>query len=108
MKAFLRFFIVIAVIVPASGASILWTNTAGGDWSNSANWSPNQVPAAADDVLITANGTYSVVMNVPTTVATIILGADSGTQTLVMATPTLTAGTLTVLQNGIFDRDAAF
>ena len=110
MKAFLRLLlasvVILAVILPASAASILWTNTAGGVWSAAANWSPHQVPSAADDVLITENGTYTVVLDGPATVASIILGADNGTQTLVMATTTLTAGALTIRQNGIFDRDA--
>ena len=33
----------------------LWTNLAGGDWNVASNWSPNLVPAAIDNAIITNN-----------------------------------------------------
>jgi fibronectin-binding autotransporter adhesin len=43
--------IVLAMVWPASAAAISWTNTAGGLWSNSANWSPIGTPVSSSDVL---------------------------------------------------------
>src|SRR5438105_4035860 len=65
-------------VLSASAATITWTNIAGGNWSSPANWSPNQVPGASDNVLITAAGTYTVVMDVGTTVASLTVGAGGG------------------------------
>lgn len=38
----------------AHSATLNWTNTAGGAWTNAANWSPNQTPTGADQVSIRA------------------------------------------------------
>ena len=53
------------VLLGVSGwaADIVWTNTAGGNWSSTNNWSPNQVPGASDTAWITNNGTYTVTLN---------------------------------------------
>lgn len=40
----------------ADAATINWTNTAAGNWSVAANWSPNQVPASSDNAV---NGAMS-------------------------------------------------
>ncbi len=41
-------------------ATITWTNTSGGNWSNTNNWSPHLIPTNTDTVLITVPGTYVV------------------------------------------------
>ncbi|MDE8343538.1 MAG: hypothetical protein POG24_06940, partial [Acidocella sp.] len=41
-------------------AKATWTNNAGGDFANAANWSTGSVPGSADDALLTAIGTYTV------------------------------------------------
>lgn len=38
---------------PSIAAEVVWTNTAGGNWNTAANWSPNQVPTAAENASIT-------------------------------------------------------
>src|SRR5690348_14964065 len=71
----------------AHAAFISWTNTAGGNWFNPVNWSPNAVPGALDAAFITNNGTYTVLA--PTgTVATAVftIGGGSGRQTLLYGT----------------------
>lgn len=60
---------------------ITWTNTTGGNWSEAANWSPNQVPGLTNTVFITNAGTYTVVLDVNTIVSSFVLGGGSGTQT---------------------------
>src|SRR5205085_3270620 len=85
-------------------ATITWTNIAGGNWSSPANWSPNQVPGASDNVLITAAGTYTVVMDVGTTVASLTVGAGggpSGVQTLGITNNTVFVTPLTVAAGGL-------
>jgi hypothetical protein len=61
-------------------ADIVWTNTAGGNWSSTNNWSPNQVPSTNDTAWITNNGTYAVTLDANVTLGGLALGGDSGTQ----------------------------
>ena len=71
----------------AECATITWINTAGGNWSDAANWSPNQVPTNTDTALITTPGTYTVNLDVPGVVTNLTLGAGGGAagmQTFVM------------------------
>ncbi len=75
---------------PAWAATINWTNTSGGDWSVAANWSPNQVPGAADDAAISAAGTYTVTITADESVNTLTLGGASGAQTLNLSGGTFT------------------
>ena len=83
-----RVLLVLALLAPghqAHCATITWTNTSGGNWSVAANWSPNQVPANTNDVLITTPGTYTVTLdlapnffNTVTNAANLTLGAGGG------------------------------
>src|SRR6516165_9308878 len=100
--------ILLAVVVwfitntPAHSATILWTNTLGGNWNVPANWSPNQVPGAADNANINAAGTYAVTVNVNSSVNSLILGgAASGLQTLQANSFTLGATTASVNSGGV-------
>ena len=90
---------------PATAATCNWTNTAGGHWNTATNWSPNQVPGAADTAIITAGGAYSVSLDVNPAIAGLVLGASSGgtTQTLFTANQTLTVnGPIQVNAQGQF------
>jgi hypothetical protein len=64
----------LGIIGPAYAATILWTNTAGGNWSGTANWSPNQIPTAVDDVYITNLASFTVTINTPANVSNLFLG----------------------------------
>ncbi len=90
--------------VDAPALVISW-NAGTGNWNNAANWSPAQLPAAGDDVVIGANGsntTFTVTLDVNATVNSLNLGGGSGTQTLAIASPTLTLNApSTVNANGI-------
>src|SRR5450759_2018766 len=91
-----------AFIFPAGAAPITWTNTSGGSWNVAANWSPNSVPGASDDVFITSNGTYTVIMNVSPTISNLTLGGVSGQQTLTNTSQTLTLSLASVVNtNGV-------
>lgn len=97
MKARLRLFVSTVLVMglaTAQSATINWTNTAGGNWSAAANWSPNQVPAGSDSAVIGAAGSYTVALDVNATVGSLALGASSGTQTL-----NVTANNLTLTLN---------
>ena len=84
-------------------ADLTWTNTSGGNWNVAANWSPNQVPAAGDNLFITNSGTYAVTVNANATVNTLLLGGESGTQTLANSGATLTlTNSASVGPNGVF------
>jgi hypothetical protein len=56
---------------------IYWISTAGGNWSNPANWIPNQVPGPRDEVHIILNTAVTVDMD--TTAGSLVL--SSGTLT---------------------------
>jgi len=57
---------------------VVWTNTAGGNWSVAANWSPNQVPTGAEIAMITNEATFTVTVDVTASVDGLVLGASSG------------------------------
>ncbi|MCK6486530.1 MAG: thrombospondin type 3 repeat-containing protein, partial [Phycisphaerae bacterium] len=69
---------------------VYWINPAGGNWSTPGNWSGGAVPGAGDNAFIVLDGTYTVTMDVNPSIASLTLGAASGTQTLTMAGRTLT------------------
>ncbi len=74
--------------VPAAVAtpvcSVSWTGAGGdGDWNTASNWSTSAVPVAADDVCITADGTYTVTLDPGlTAIHSLTLGGSTGVQTL--------------------------
>lgn len=88
------------LIAETSAAELVWTNTAGGSWNTAANWSPNQIPTAADRVWITNNGTYTVTVSGNAAAGELILGGTAGIQTL-----SLTSGAL-LLGNGTGNSNA--
>ena len=114
---------VVATTPPAGlpVANIIWTNTAGGNWSNPDNWSPNRVPgllnsgASKDDVAIAAPGTYTVVLDEGAApgywgVHTLALGASfggQGVQTLAVVNKTLVAASLAVFGGGQLNSDGS-
>ena len=66
---------------------ISW-NTGTGMWGTATNWSPQQLPASGDDVVIAANGTnttFTVTLNVVATINSFSVGGGSGAQTLSLA-----------------------
>ncbi len=75
------------------GATINWTNTAGGDWNVAANWDPNQTPGPTDTAQITNPGTYAVTNSGVASANILTLGGATGTQTLVLSGGSLTLGT---------------
>lgn len=87
-KRFLLFLVTAAVTSQA--AVVHWTNTSNGNWSVAANWDPNQSPATNDIAVITNAGTYTVTLNLDSTIAGLILGGGTGTQTVATAGNTLT------------------
>lgn len=64
----------------------VWINSAGGNWSDPANWSLGRTPQASDTVVISAGDTYTVTMDVSDTVAVAIIGSGSSQQTLNLGT----------------------
>jgi hypothetical protein len=83
-------------------ATLVWTNTNGGDWNLAANWTPAQVPAAGDDVVITNAGTYLVTNISSATLGSLKLGGTNGIQTLSIASLTLTNASI-INSNGVLN-----
>ena len=73
----------------AYSATIVWTNTLGGNWSVAANWNPNQVPGSADTAQITTSGNYTVTNDQNSTVTSFTVGGSTGSQTLQVANGTV-------------------
>lgn len=92
--------IVAGVSATTRGATLTWTNTAGGAWTNAANWSPNQTPTGADQVSITNAGTYTVTLGVNATVSSLTIGGGAGAQTFQQTGGTLNPGNGSVRPNG--------
>jgi hypothetical protein len=88
MKTTRQHFKAITVMAAVSGATLFgclaqaatlnWTNTSGGFWSNKSNWSPHQIPTNSDNTLITAPGTYTVVFDLPSYTTVFALHPASG------------------------------
>src|SRR5688572_27282412 len=99
MKKLLLFALCVWILSGSTlaAATVIWTNSAGGNWNVAANWSPNQVPTLTNDVFITNNGTYTVIQNVAGNARSLTLGGDTGTQTLAMAAPQLRLSVTNVL-----------
>jgi len=73
----------------AYSATVVWTNTLGGNWSVAANWNPNQVPGSGDTAQITTSGNYIVTNDQNSTVTSFTLGGSTGSQTLKVANGTV-------------------
>jgi len=97
-------FLSLLVAHPARAVTRSFTNSAGGDWSVAANWSPNGVPTGIDVANITNSGTYTVtIASSSVAVSTYNLGGASGTQTLALQSGNSVTAAGTVRANGILD-----
>jgi len=91
-----------SLAVPTTTAAVSWINPDGGNWSTATNWSSGTVPIAADDVLITLGGTYTVNLDVGATINSLTLGGTTGAQTLANSAQTLSlASASTVEARGV-------
>ena len=91
--------------------NIIWTNTAGGNWSDTNNWSPNQTPGSGDVAVITNDASYTVTLDISPTLGGLVLGAPGGAniQIFQLNDQTLTLdGTALVSTNGLFDLNGGY
>ncbi len=90
--------------ITSAAVTNAWTNVAGGLWSAGANWSQGRAPISTDTVLIAADGTYTVTLDVNFTGSLVTLGGGAGTQTLLANARTLSlSGGLTVRSTGVYE-----
>lgn len=82
-------------------ATLIWTNTAGGDWFAATNWSPNQVPGGSDSAYITNSGNYAVGYGGYAAISNLVIGGVSGTQTFTMTYTLTNNGKIKVNANGV-------
>ena len=83
-------------------ADLVWIGGTG-NWNVAGNWSPAQVPGAADNTWITNNGIYTLTVPAGTTAtaSSVTVGGASGSQTLSLDRATLTLnGASVVNPNG--------
>ncbi|HEX7469457.1 MAG TPA: putative Ig domain-containing protein, partial [Verrucomicrobiae bacterium] len=96
---------VLLATASANAADLVWIGGTG-NWNAAANWSPAQVPTAADNAFITNNGTDTVTVPAGTTATagSVSVGGASGTQTLSIDRATLTLNNASVVNaNGHLD-----
>lgn len=88
---------------PLHAATISWSGSSSSDWFNAANWTPAQVPTAADDAVIDANSTVLIGGAIPATFNSLLLGNALGTTVPVLrVTGTIsTPGGLTIQRNAV-------
>jgi len=80
-----------SVVVDVIGAPIFeWIAAEDGDWQDETKWSDSSVPQAGDMAVINVPGDYVVTMTGDVEVRGLVLGSDTGTQTLATGTNTLT------------------
>lgn len=88
----------------AASGEVYWTNGAGGNWSDGANWSTGSAPTASNTAYVTLDGTYTVTLDADAAAGGLVLGGGSGTQTLVGSAVALTlGGAASVQPNGVLD-----
>jgi hypothetical protein len=89
----------------ANGATITWASGVSGNWSNTNNWNPNQVPGFSDTAVITGSGNYTVTVDSNVTVNALVLGSsDTTTQTIRVNGQSLAIGqSATVNSNGVIN-----
>jgi len=95
--------ILAATLVSTPAADLVWTNVAGGNWSNTNNWSPNQVPANGDSVFITNSGSYIVTFSTTASLASLTVGDtnSTGVQRFSNLSGALTVTNITSAANGV-------
>ena len=88
----------------ASGCTNSWKSATSGSWFEGANWSKGTVPAAEEEVCITASGTYTVTLAQTTgatvSVGSLTVGGETGAQTLVVGS-TCSANTALSTTSGL-------
>jgi acyl CoA:acetate/3-ketoacid CoA transferase alpha subunit len=92
-------------VATANATDLVWIGGTG-NWNSAGNWSPVQVPLAADNAWITNGGTYTVTVPAGTTAtaASVTVGGPGGTQTLAIDRATLTLSEASVINsNGQLD-----
>jgi hypothetical protein len=97
--------LLLAAGTQAHALNLVWTNAAGGDWSATNNWDPNQTPGTNDAAFITNAGVYTVTLSANVTLTNLTLGGSSGQQTLATTNFSLTlvsAQPSLVDSNGVF------
>ncbi len=99
--------VLVATNASFNAAGIYWTNTLGGNWTDAANWSPNQVPGPADNAFIIQDGSYTVsVAGVGAN--NLIVGASCGTQTVVLSGVVGFYGKSSFASNTVLNVDGAY
>lgn len=82
----------------------LWTNAAGGNWNDPANWSGGVVPGVNDTVYVALDGDYTVNLDVNATVDVLLIGGSSGSQRLQGLSRTLQVNALlTIGPTGVLE-----
>jgi hypothetical protein len=89
----------------APSGTIHWVEPVDGNWSNPGNWSTGTVPSDTDLVAIEVAGSYTVTLDVSSSISGLVVGGSSGTQTLHVADTLVLSGGGTVAESGVMVLD---
>ncbi|MBK5276058.1 MAG: hypothetical protein JJE30_13530, partial [Desulfuromonadales bacterium] len=97
-------FIALAVLLQITlqsghAASISWTGAVSGNWSDTSKWSPNVVPTASDDVIVSVAGSYTITLDASPTINSLTLGG-SGTPTFTASSRVVTVTNSATINTG--------
>jgi hypothetical protein len=77
------------------GVPVSWSGDGDGvSWSDPLNWHNGVLPGPDDEVRIELSGTYTVILDVVVDIEDLVLGGESGVQTLQVSQPMTVAGTV--------------
>ena len=92
------FVAILGVASPAAAQTFSWNNASGGNWNLGSNWSGGVVPAAGQNALIDAAGSYTVSLTDNRSIAAVTI--NNSTATLAQTAGDLSATGLFSLQAG--------
>jgi hypothetical protein len=109
--------VMLVVLMPAdalaAGCTESWAKAESGSWGTAANWSPEKVPTASDEVCITKPGEYTVTVTGSVSVESLTLGASSGaTKQTLLVDGLLSSGALnlstsaTIAKTGVLNLES--
>ncbi len=95
----LLFFLALALTSMAGTRT--WKDAVSGVWSDTNRWDPVGTPAVGDDVSITNSGVFTVTLSSNPQYKSLVLGGDTGTQSLDWVTGTMPNGAVLIATNGV-------
>src|SRR5450759_4623304 len=99
----LRLVVFLALALTSMAASRSWKDAVSGSWSDTNCWNPSGLPVAGEDVYVTNSGAFTVTLSSSPQYKSLVLGGDSGTQSIDWVTGTMPGGGVLVATHGVLN-----